>query len=463
MRKIYLGFATIIFLFSISFVCSVPAQAQPTKNQVQRARKLAGEGDNFFRQKNYKLAIDRYQKASLLVPNYPAIYYFKGYAHYNLQEYDLAIEALTKAREQGYSAIEVYKVRWYLYYLTKDFDNALKDAEEVVKVEPNNSNLLIAMGDIYRDKNMNKEAIDAYERAALLVPNNGDLQYFIAFTHAKLGDTTQQGVSALKAVQKGTRYLGDSWFLVGFAFQSEKKFAEAADAYERAISAKPELVASYSNLSQIYQSLNRYNDAITMVKKGIEFSPRDGNLYITLTWLLSLTDRHVEAIGAGKKAVELAPDQYMGFTNLCRAYSDIKEYDLAIQACNTALKLKPNDGETNYYIGRIFFLQKKPDVAATYYKKAVTGLITFTKENPDYADGYYLLGNAYLANSQVSNAILAYKKCLELNPNFAKVLYNLGYSYILNNDKVSAKEQYDLLLKLDKNSAAQLLQLIQAK
>lgn len=463
MRKVYIGFATIVFLIALSFVLPVQnIQAQqPTKKQIDQARKLSGEGDKFFRQKNYKMAIDRYQKASLLVPNYPALYYFKGYAHYSLEEYDLALEAMTKALEQGYTPIEVYKVRWYLYYVKKDYENALKDAEEVVKTDPNNSTLLIAMGDIYREKNMDRDAVNVYEKAALVVPNNADLHYFIAFTYAKLGDFVPQGVAALKAIQKGTRYLGDSWFLVGNSFQLEKKYTEAADAYEKAISAKPELTVAYTNLSQIYQTLNRYEDAINVLKKGTQVNPNDGNMFISLTWLLSLMDKHVEAVGAGKKAIALAPDQYMGFTNLCRAYSDLKQYEVAIQTCNSALKLKPDDGETNFYLGRVYDFQKKPDIATNYYKKAVTGLVTFTRENPDYADGFYLLGNAYFAVNQIPNAILAYKKSLDLNPNFTKVIYNLGYMYVLNNDRTSARAQYEALLKLDSTLAARLLQDIQ--
>jgi tetratricopeptide (TPR) repeat protein len=293
------------------------------------------------------------------------------------------------------------------------------------------------------------------------VPDNADLYYYIAFTYAKLGEYIPQGVAALKAIQNGTRYLGDAWFLVGNSFQIEKKYNESANAYEKAISAKPELSASYSNLSQIYQIQNRLDAAIAILKKGIEVNPNDGNLYISLTWVLSLSDRNIEAIGAGKKAINFAPNNYMGYTNLCRAYNDVKEYETAIQICNGALKLNPGDGETNFYLGRAYDFLNKPDIATTYYQKAVPGLVEFTRNNPDYSDGYYLLGNAYFAVNQIPNAILAYKKCLDLNPTFSKAIRNIGYMYVLNKDKASAREQYNVLLKLDAKLAAELLKDIQ--
>jgi len=47
-----------------------------------------------------------------------------------------------------------------------------------------------------------------------------------------MGDFVNQGVNGLKAIQKGSRYLGEAWYLVGNSFQRERKFVEAADAYD---------------------------------------------------------------------------------------------------------------------------------------------------------------------------------------------------------------------------------------
>lgn len=465
MRKIFLGLTVIMFLFSVGFVAPVEAQAQPSKKERDQARKLANDGDKFFRQKNYRMAVDRYQKASVLIPNFsfPALYYNKGYSHYSLQQYDLALEALTTALNQGYTPIEIYKIRWILYYEKKDYDNSLRDAEEVAKIDPKNSTLLMSLGDMYSTKNMAKEAIDAYEKAELIVPNNGDLQYSIAFNYARLGNTTQQGVVALKAIQNNTRFLGDAWFLVANSFQIAKKNNEAIDAYERAISAKPTLIDAYNNLALVFQTFNRIDDAIAILKKGADANPNDGGLYINLTWFFILADRSIEAIGAGKKAISLAPDQFMGHTNLCRAYNAVSEYETAIQICNNALKLKPNDGETNLYLARSYDGLKKTDIATSHYKKAVAGLVEHTQNNPGDADGFNLLGNAYVGTNQIQLAIDAYKKCLELNPKTVRAIYNLGYMYVSKGDKASARLLYNELIKLDTKLAARLLEDIQGK
>jgi tetratricopeptide (TPR) repeat protein len=71
-----------------------------------------------------------------------------------------------------------------------------------------------------------------------------------------------------------------------------------------------------------------------------------------LTWYYSLIDRHAEAVNIGQQAVKLSPNNYAAHTNLCRAYNDTKLYQQAIEACNRALALQPNDGETNLYLAR---------------------------------------------------------------------------------------------------------------
>jgi tetratricopeptide (TPR) repeat protein len=462
MRKFYLGLTALVFLFLINLV--VPLQnvsAQPpTKKQLAQAKKLSDEGDKLFRQKKYREAIDRYQKATAIVPRIAVLHFNIGSAYYNLAENDLAAASLTTALEQGYAPLEVYKIRWYIYYLTKNYDGAIADLEAALKLQPNDVNFLLAAGDIYREKNMDREAVNVYEKAAQLNPNNADLHYFMALSYARMGDFVNQGVAGLKAIQKNTRYLGESWYLVGNSFQRERKFNESAEAYERAVSAKPQLVDAFNSLSQVYQILNRYSDAVDAAKRGLANHPNEGSLYTNLAWYYSLMDRHMDAIAAGKKAVALSPNQAMGYTNLCRAYNDIKEYRMAVETCAGALKINPGDGETNYYIARAYDFLKQEKTATPHYEKAVRGLVEFTKNNPDYADGFYLLGNAYLAVEKYNEAITAFKQCLQLSPKFVKAIYNLGYAYFVKGDKASARVQYNELNKIDPVLAGKLLEVI---
>lgn len=461
-REKYLGLFTLTLLLLASFVLSVESVSAQTKKQLAAAKKIVADADTLYRQKNYQGAIQKYQEAVKIVPNYPYAYFSKGYAHFYLNEFDQAVEDLSTALTQQYTPIEVYKIRWNAYYSKKDYANALKDIQEAIKLEPSNGFLYTAQGDIYREQNLDKDALDSYAKAAELDQNNPDVPYYMAVIYAKTGQYDQQGAAALKAVERGTKYPGEAWFLRGEALQRERQYKQAADAYERALVAKPS-VELYHNLSTVYQSMTQYNKAIDITKKGIAAFPESADLYTNLSWLYSMINKHADAIIAAREAVRLAPNEYMGYTNLCRAFNDTTQYQVAAEQCKKALELKPGDGESNLYLARSYDFQKMTNMATDYYKKAVVGLVEFTQANPDYSDGFYLLGNAYSAVNDKQNAINAYKKSLELSPGFTKAIFNLGYTYYLNGNKQQAEAQYAELDKIDKDLAQKLKTAISGK
>lgn len=458
-RKILIGLMTAFFLLTIFAFAPSEIIAQPKK-----AKKLVADGGKLFERKNYQGAIDKYAEAIIIDPKYPDAYFWKGYAHYYLDQYDQAIQDLSTALSQGYKKpLEIYKLRGYMNLQRKNYDAALGDITEAANLEPTNITYAMGLGEIYVAKKDWSNALTAYKRAAQIAPQNGDINYFAAYCYSQTGDVNAQGVAAAEAIKKGTRYVGEAYFLYGDAQQKARNSLEAMTAYEKSINAKPTIYETYGLLSEIYRGQGRFQEAINTMLKGLESFPNDGGLYINLTWYYSLADKPKEAVDAGLNAIKYAPDNATGYTNLCRAYNEVKQYGTAIETCNKALELAPGDGETNYYLGRANSFLNRTAVADKYYAKAVSGLLEFTKANPDYSDGFYLLGNAYFAIGNRDKAIEAYKKCLQVSPRFGKARYNLGYMYFLKGDTTSARQQYEELKKFDAVNAEKLKQAMEQK
>ncbi len=461
-RTKYLNWFVYLMLLLAVFSLTTDVQAQPRKKDLEKARKISRQGDQFYNQKDYRNAINKYAEAIAIVPQFPAAHFWKGYAHYYLNEYDQSLNDLNLALSQGFEKpLEVYRLRWFLNYQAKNYDAALNDALEGAKLDPTNATYNLAIGDVYRIKESYGDAVTFYKKAAAQDPKNADVYYFLAFSYANLGQTEQQGLSAIEALKRNTKYVGECYFYVADALNQSKKFDEAVDFYEKTINVKPDIYASYNALSDIYRSRNEFDQAIAIARKGLQVFPKDANLYTSLAWYYSLADRPQDAIIAAKSAIILAPDQYMAYTNLCRAYNDAKEYQLAITTCNNALRINPGDGETYLYMARANEFLKQTDKALDLYKKAIDGLLKFTQANLDYSDGFYLLGNAYFALQKDNEAIAAYNKCLQLAPRFAKARFSLGYTYLIKGDKPKAREQYNLLRSIDANLAEKLRQAIE--
>lgn len=458
-RKFFIGFIALFFLLT-AFSAFPPESAA----QSGKAKKLFNQGEELFKKRSYEAAIAKYAEAIVVDSKYPDAHYKKGYAHYSLNQYDQSLEELNTAMAQGYKKpIDIYHLRWYVHFQKREYDSAQSDLQEAIKLDPKNTDYNINLGEIYLAKRQWQDAMNVFKTASQTNPNNADLFYHIARVHYGLGETAEQQTAATEALKRGTRYVGESHFLSADAFQKVRKFDDAVQNYLRAINAKPDLYEAYVNLADLYRSLNQFKNAVDTTTKAIGIFPDNGNLYVSLSWYYSLADRSQEAVQAGLKAVQLVPGDSMAYTNLCRAYNDTKQYQLAIETCNNALKISPDDGETNFYLGRAHDFLNKPDAATKYYEKAVTGLLEFTKNNPDYSDGFYLLGNAYYAIRQRGNAIAAYRRCLMLSPRFSKARYNLGYIYFLENNMKAAQEQYEELKKIDPPTAEKLKQAMEKK
>ncbi len=448
----FIAFCLLLFTFS-ALSADIAAQ---NKKDMNRAKKLVSEGDKSLNKRDYDGAIRKYSEAIALVDNYPYAHFWKGNAHYYLKQYELALEELNIAQKQGFTPLlDLYKIRWFLNYTQKNYDEALDDLNKGLALEPTNVLFKAGLGDVYYAKKSYRDALNIYNEIVEKIPNNGNTYYSIANAHYNLGETAEQKAAAQKAVQKGTQFMSDAYFLIGKAYQKERKYAEAADAYERSINVKRDNYDTYRSLADVYRNMNRFEDAVKITKQALEEFPRDGNLYTDISWYYSLLDKFNDSIGQAQIAISLLPDQFQAYTYLCRGYNDIKDYPKAIAACNNALRLNPDDGETNFYLGRAYEFSGKGD-PAKFYKKALTGLVEYTERYPDFADGYYLLGNAYFSNGMRDKAIEAYIKSLEFSPKFKKARYNLGYAYIQNKDFTSAEAQYQALLDLDKGLAERL-------
>jgi tetratricopeptide (TPR) repeat protein len=446
-------FSLLALLLSLALAGSAAAQTKKERNE---AKRIVEAADKAFKAKNYQAAIDGYARAIELVPNQPYAHYWKGYAHYYLQQNDVALGELNTALQQGYKAADIYKIRWYLNYQAKNYDAAFQDVSGALKENPGDVEMLVALGDVNFVLGRYQDALEAYQKAQQKLPNNGDIYFHVAKSQAAAGNWAGSISAAESAIKLRTRYLGESLFIVATAYQQQKQNDQALAAYEKALAAKADIHDAYRNMAEIYRQQGRFADAINISQKGLSLYPQDPDIYTDLSWFYSLSDRHDDAIQSALAAIKIDNTRPMAYTNLCRAYNDLRKPELAVTACNNALKIKPDDGETLFYLARAYDLAGRRGDATLSYKKAVAGLEKFTADNLDYSDGFYLLGNAYFADNQRQKAIAAYQRCLDLSPRFARARYNIGIIQVLEKNKPAAMEQYTSLLTIDRSLAGKL-------
>ena len=78
-----------------------------------------------------------------------------------------------------------------------------------------------------------------------------------------------------------------------------------------------------------------------------------------------------DAIEKLKQAIALAGNDSMLYTKLAGIYSDLGEYDLALQAYSKVLELKPDDAFVYISVGSIYETQGKYQEALAAYNKSI--------------------------------------------------------------------------------------------
>jgi tetratricopeptide (TPR) repeat protein len=160
--------------------------------------------------------------------------------------------------------------------------------------------------------------------------------------------------------------------------------------------------------------------------------------------------KYKEAAREFETAVRLDPENSQ--TNLLAglALANTGELDKAEQYSLKAVQLEPS--YAGYYnLGLIYSNQAVYDKAANAYEQAV-------KLNPKSYQTWHQLGKVYATTLSFDKAIKAYQKAVELNPKFPDAYQGLGSAYYWSGNLTSALQQVDELGKFKFEGKAQELE-----
>src|SRR5207247_9925989 len=121
-----------------------------------------------------------------------------------------------------------------------------------------------------------------------------------------------------------------------------------------------------------------------------------------------------------------------------------------ISKYNTDANRIPRRPETCIQICYCKVKQGRNDEAILAYKRAL-------QLSPTSADAYNKLGDAYFFGAHFGEAIDAYRQAARLRPDQAEAYYNLGLAYLEIGDRESAMAQSRLLEPLDRELNRKLL------
>ncbi len=122
-----------------------------------------------------KYASDLLKKA----PTNLTLLWYRGFYYNRMNKYYLAIEDLTKGLEQNVDSLKpiLLRERGLSYSKLKQYDQALLDFNESIKLNPKNSNAYLEKGNLFQSMTKFDNAIEEYSSAIALSPDRFVLAY----------------------------------------------------------------------------------------------------------------------------------------------------------------------------------------------------------------------------------------------------------------------------------------------
>ena len=341
-------------------------------------------------------------------------------------------------------------------YLTK----AIQHYQEALKLDPGASQVFEELTDLYIQTNHLRDAITQAEEMLKQNPDNVDARRMLGRIYMKMISTQDNRINedylhkAIDELQKVTEKDpkdAESWVALGRLYRVSNNSVDAEKAYNKALEADADneealtgLAMLYSDLGDnkraieklklatekdpnertlialgtAYEQMHDYKNAADVLKQALELQPDNSRLQAGLANNLMLSDRVEEALSIFEKLAAEDPTNVQPKLRIAEIYRVKRDYGKAAEALKKAKALNPQDMEVRYEEVRLLEAQNK-------YTEAITLLKSLVDEtaHPKYsaaegaARGQLLeeLASLYRTTGRFNESIDTYRKAATLN------------------------------------------------
>lgn len=421
-------------------------------------------GYSYFNQRQLKESLDQFSYVKGLGGEYgPAASYYAGFIEYSQGDYTNALIDLKRAEQnEAYAKVVPYLIA-NVYYRQKNYDELLKYAQQVEKVDgvSNAEEIALLTAEAYYKKRDYANALTGYKtylegretkadkgvllRAGYVAYTLGDDAN--AMTYLKSSFTDADSVGYYSAYYLGALYLkqnqkpqAQNAFDVARKFLPDQKLVEestfqyAKVSYDLgmpdlAITELEGLLKNYPSttykdeirelLSQAYVNASNYNKAIEYIEAMPKRGPSVDRAYQKATLLkgteLYNKEQYADAVQYFEKSLQFPIDpQYVAEASFwCgEAYSLGRKFDQAAAQYQRIIGLTGYSNpelmlKTRYGLGYVYYNQQVYDRALFNFKEFVNKA---PRNQPNLGDGLLRLADCYYVTKAYPDALINYRK-----------------------------------------------------
>ena len=284
----------------------------------------------------------------------------------------------------------------------------------VLKTRPSHIGALGNLGVVYSRMGRTHDAVNIYQQALKLAPNDPPLLLNLGLAHMR--EENHQAANGI-FTQLAARNPGDLR-LQALLATTEVHLGHAG----RALATLEKLPPSANVIYLIglsYLKLGQREKARTILDESFPSAMTPAQAAFLRGKAYYDSELFDDSIREYRKARELDPSLPGISMELARALVSLRDYGEAQAELRAILKSRPADAEAAYLLGAILVQEAKEAEAIPYLETAVAA-------RPDGWGGYYYLGRAKLQGNDAKGALPLLEKAAALNPDESAVFYQLA-------------------------------------
>lgn len=210
--------------------------------------------------------------------------YMVGFAFFQLENDNKAIEFYDKAIAKGLDNGSVYFYKGLSLCYQEKYDEALVDIEISLKKEPTNQEFMNQKGQIYRLKGQEDKALEYFIEATKLPNTYGEPFFWVAYLYHQKQDFKKAlemyYVALEKVPQHNSNYLATLQSIGQLEYTYTNDFKKSADAYAQVVALNPKDYDYYPKLIKSYNAGKEYAKAdsiFRLMKIAYERKELSGN------------------------------------------------------------------------------------------------------------------------------------------------------------------------------------------
>lgn len=333
----------------------------------------------------------------------------------NSQQIQTSIDLLTRALEIDQTHADAFDVRSQAFGFIGDFENAIADARQAVRLNPDDETYHHNLGQQLVGAEQYDEGMATFDQAlatAERTREEGEPPYIEPLVskvrmHLQLAGKAEDAEArrnhyraAIAAADQALQLAPQSaqaHVAKGLAFRMMEEYGEAVKAFTEALRLSPDDAEVLFRRGIVWYYLGESSLAMADFRQSSDINYRDVRPYMWQGFTYANDGDYYDAVLAYSQALEQNNRYAPAYDNRGLAYLQLGQYRKAVADFNEVIRIQPTDARAYYKRGVAHAMQSELDQAAASYRVAVSFDPDFAIAHRQLSEVYQRLGNSEAA------------------------------------------------------------------